>query len=120
MFQLFFALVNIAMAWWHSKLIKENRPIKHGLWAAGYFALVLIAFWITYDWFLLFLLLLERKLVFDAALNYFRDKPLFYVSATTTSIIDRYQRKVFGLDGHTPALILVALIILLNIINFYL
>lgn len=115
--QFLFIAINIALAVWHAQLIKQNRPIYHGWWSLGYGVAAGIVSLIAKDWILFILLLLERKLVFDIALNVFRGKPFFYVSATTTSILDKWQRKLFGLNGLLPAVILAGLIVGLNILK---
>ncbi|MHA4844401.1 hypothetical protein ACX0G7_09565 [Flavitalea antarctica] len=120
MIQLLFVLINIAMAWYHAKLIRENKPIVHSLWAAGYLAAVVIATIITKDIILFVLLFVERKLVFDIALNVFRGKPPFWISETTTSVIDRIQDMFFDYNGKTWAVIYIGAIVVLNVLMIFL
>jgi hypothetical protein len=120
MIQLIFVAVNIAMAWWHAKLIKENRPIKHGWWGLAYVVAAAATSFISKDWILFILLLLIRKLVFDLSLNIFRGLPPFHISLTTTSIIDKLQRKLFGTNGALVAIVYGAVILLLNLVKLIL
>lgn len=92
--QIIFAAANIWMAWCHAKLIRENKPIKHGLWGGGYLAAVLI--WtVIFGWVYFFLLLVQRGVLFSPALNLFRRLPINHISSTTTSLIDRLEYKLF-------------------------
>lgn len=117
MIQLLFTALNIIIAWWHARLIKQQRPIKHGWWGLAYIIAAGVASFIAKDWILLVLLLLNRKLVFDISLNLFRGLPPFHVSLTTTSIVDNWQRKIFGRNGFIVAVICAVLILGLNLIS---
>ncbi len=92
-------VINILMAWWHSVLIKNRRPIKHGYWGGGYFVLssFLGVFFASIPLFLFFII--SRKPVFDPALNLFRGKKWNHISRTTTSMIDDIHVSLFD-DGH--------------------
>lgn len=93
---IFLIIINVVMAAYHASLINQGRPIKHGWWGAGYLALAVLLSLLNNSWLLFVDLLLIRKVFFDLSLNLFRGKPLFYVSSTTTSIIDRVHNKIFG------------------------
>jgi hypothetical protein len=106
--QLIFVAFNIWMAWYHSRLIKDHRPIRHGYWAALYLFAVLV--WsVIFGWLYAPLLILQRGVVFSPALNLFRRLPINYISSSTTSVIDRiemwlfktnwYKREVYYLAG---------------------
>ena len=107
--------INILMAWWHSKLISAGKPIKHGFW--GFLYLIfsgLLSF--AFSSLVLFIAsLFIRKVVFDLSLNLFREKPLFYVSSSTTSIIDRIHFKLFGDFSELYMTIYLLAIIIINI-----
>jgi hypothetical protein len=90
-----FIVLNIAMAWYHARLIKEDKRIRHGLWAAGYLAAVGI-FSLLFSWWYFPALVFLRGCVFSPALNLFRGLPIDYISASTTSIIDRLEYRAFG------------------------
>lgn len=107
-------LVNIAMAYHHSELIKDDKPIKHGWWGLSYFVLAVVMS-IFSSWWLLLAAMLIRKVFFDLSLNLFRGKPLFYVSSTSTSIIDRIHYKIFGNKSEIYMSIYFVLLILVNI-----
>ena len=115
MIQLIFTAINIALGWWHARLIKQNRPIKHGWWGLGYVVAAGVVTFLLKDWILFILLLLIRKVVFDLSLNIFRGLPPFHVSLTTTSILDKLQRKIFGSNGLLVAIICAVLIAGLNL-----
>jgi hypothetical protein len=83
------------MAWYHSRLIKRHEPIYHGIWSAAYLAGVGIAIYLTGEWFLLPILLVLRKVVFDLSLNLFRGLSLWYVSGTSGSVLDQLNLRVF-------------------------
>lgn len=96
--------VTLAMAWWHSRLIKAGRPIRHGWWSALYIILVVGAiglFWQSLPGWApagIFALACAcgRLVVFNIALNRFRGLSWTYVSAGTTSIIDKISIRLFG------------------------
>lgn len=84
------------MAWWHSVLIKRNRPIKHGLWGGGFFLFsALVGFFFASIPLFLFCVI-SRKPVFDLSLNKFRGKELLHVSKSTASTIDDIHISLFG------------------------
>lgn len=114
--EIFLLLCNLAMAAYHAKLIKNGKPIKHGLWGGGYLAVaVAVSIW-QQSWILFVCSLLIRKVFFDLALNFFRGLPLFYVSSSTTSILDKLHNKVFGKRSEIYMAIYFIAIIILNFI----
>jgi len=60
-------------------------------------------------------LLLLTKVFFDLSYAFFHTPrlPLDYVSITPKSILDKWERKVFGRDGITPKLIYLAIAVTL-------
>lgn len=94
--EIFLVLGNIVMAWWHSKLIAKGITPKHGLWGLSYLAVAGLLAFLTHSWLLLVASLLIRKVVFDVSLNLFRGLPTFYVSSSSTSIIDDIHNGLFG------------------------
>lgn len=108
--------VNILMAWYHKKLIAARKPIKHGFWGFGYLIFSAALSIVLQSWVLMIASLFIRKVVFDLSLNLFREKPLFYVSSSTTSIIDRIHYWAFGNKGEIYYLIYFVAIILINIL----
>lgn len=78
--QIALVFANIAMAYHHSRIIANHRKVKHWFWGGLYLltaATLTIAF---HSWVFFACACLGRKVFFDLSLNYFRDKPLFYVS----------------------------------------
>lgn len=90
------AIANLSMAAYHSTLMKRGKKIKHGLWAIAYFLFAVILSLINHSWLLFIDALLIRKVVFDLFLNCFNNRPIFFVSTETTSIIDEFHLKLFG------------------------
>jgi hypothetical protein len=113
--------VNIMLAWWHSRLIKAGRPIVHGLWGLLYAGLIGVAIWLLWPAVALlshvsaFALACAagRVPVFNIALNFFRGLSWDYMSATSTSIIDKIMLRLFGRNVRVlwAALIAVAIIL---------
>jgi len=114
--------VNITMAWWHSRLIKAGRPIRHGAWAAIFSLLVAVTIWWQWpsllSWWKAGLFALAcacgRLPVFNLALNRFRGLSWTYVSPASTSIIDRITRRLFGSRIWFPEVITGAVFIILQ------
>lgn len=95
--------VTVGMAYWHSRLIQANRPIRHAWWASLYASLLLIAVLLLQkqlpEWHILtFALacLIGRLIVFNVALNLLRGLSWDYTSATSTSVLDKIERRLFG------------------------
>jgi len=96
--QAFLIAFNIWMARYHSRLLKKDKKIKHGLWGGLYLALAGgLSFWFGW-WFFLSTLLL-RKFLFDTALNLYNGRGIFFVSSETTSIIDRVHFWAFNIHS---------------------
>jgi hypothetical protein len=108
--QLIYLAITLGMAFWHFRLIKSNKPIKHGWWSllavavAGLFGLI--------DWLYIPVMLMIRALVFSPALSLWRGLPITYASLTSTSIIDKIERKVFRTWGHKMGVYLGVFILL--------
>lgn len=92
-------IANIGMAAYHAYLIREGKRIKHGAWGALYMGIAGACAYFTRSWEVMVCALFVRKVFFDLSLNLFRDLPLFYVSKSTTSLIDRFHNKIFGRDS---------------------
>lgn len=107
--------VNIAMAAYHAKLIKAGKPIKHGYWGGSYVIFVASCFYFGNSWQLIICQLLARKVFFDVALNLFRGLPMFHVSTTTTSIIDKIHNRFFGKRSEIYLFIYLMVLIMLSI-----
>lgn len=101
--ELLLIVITIGIAYWHSRLIKSGRPIKHGWW--GLLAGMLIAaatwwVWPTLSGLQVMLFIIAqgcvRLFVFNIALNLFRGLSWKYTSMSTTSVIDRLESRLFG------------------------
>lgn len=101
------------MAYVDSVLIKRGERILHGFNGFFYLMMVVPAYIITKDLYLVAALLVLRRLVFDVSLNLFRGLPYNYTSKTTTSIIDRILYKTQNFLGIFYYIILVATIVFL-------
>lgn len=112
---LLFLALNIGMAWHHSRLIRQNKPILHGLWAWGYLTAV-IMFAIFYGHWWLPVLIFLRALLFSPALSLFRGLPINYISRATGSIIDKLEYRVFGGHWYTRMGVYLFLLIVFEII----
>lgn len=94
--QVFLIAFNIWMARYHSRLLKKDRKIKHGLWGGLYLAICIGITLLFGDLWLLIACFLLRKFLFDTALNLYNGRGLFFVSTETTSIIDRVHFWAWG------------------------
>lgn len=97
--QVFLIAFNIWMARYHSRLLKKDKKIKHGLWGGLYVAVSLSITCLFGDLWLLIACFLLRKFLFDTALNLYNGRAIFFVSKETTSIIDRIHFKLFGIHS---------------------
>ena len=113
--ELILILINIAMAYIHANMIKDGKKILHGLWGGGYI-IVATLFALVNHWILLPEALLIRKVFFDLSLNKFRGFDWFYVSESTTSIIDRLHNFLFGNRPYIYYSVYFVLLITINIL----
>jgi hypothetical protein len=99
--------VNVAMAWWHARLIKEGRPILHGLWGLLYAVLIGIAIWLLWPAVSLLHSVVAFALacacarlpVFSIILNCLRGERWYYVPVKPKSILDRFSKWLFGIHA---------------------
>lgn len=96
-----------------SVLISRGEKILHGVNGLFYLLMVVPAYLITEDLYLVASLLVLRRLVFDVSLNLFRGLAYNYTSRTTTSIIDRLLYRVQNQLGDLYYLILILTIVVL-------
>lgn len=97
--QAFLIAFNIWMARYHSRLLKKDRKIKHGLWGGLYVAVCIAITLLFGDLWLLIACFLLRKFLFDISLNLYNGRGIFFVSSETTSIIDQLHFKLFGINS---------------------
>lgn len=84
----------IGFAKWNAWRIKRNRRIYHGINGALHLSLAILCGWLIHLR-MAFIILAEARLLFDTALNRFRDEPLGYVPLQPKSIVDRLERAAF-------------------------
>lgn len=78
------------MAFYHAKLIKQNRPINHFLWSAIYSILVIIT--IIFNFKVAIAAVLIREVFFSPVLNFLRGKAFFYTNPSPQgSVLDRLE-----------------------------
>lgn len=101
--QAILAVLWVLMAAWHAFLIHEQEPIKHGWWALVAAVFIAAAFWKVWplldNWSRAEYLTaqgISRLVVFNVSLNLFRRLPWDYSSPTSTSILDKLERRLFG------------------------
>jgi hypothetical protein len=87
MILILYTILNVVLAKIDANKIRNGIHIKHGINALVYCALIAPTFFISWHYPIAMLAL--RRIVFDTCLNLFRGLPYDYISATTTSIIDR-------------------------------
>jgi len=110
--------INLLMALRHSHIIEVQKKVpKHGWWSLWYAIAAGLLCWYFHSWLLALDAVLIRKVAFDLSLNTFRGKPLFYVSSSTKSLIDKFHNKLFGKRSEVYMAIYFAGIV---VINFYL
>jgi hypothetical protein len=113
---LIFAGLNIAMAFHHARLIKQNRPIRHGLWACAYMGAVVLSC-VVFTWWYLPILVLNRAVIFSPVLNLRRGLPVNYISSSTTSVIDKLESRLFGRNWYKKMAWYIGLFILCLLIK---
>jgi hypothetical protein len=76
--EILFVGLNTLQAWWHYRLIKANKPIRHFLWGLAYFGALLALYYFTRHPILIICCFLIREVFFSPVLNGFRKLPFFY------------------------------------------
>lgn len=98
--QMAFVLINIAIAAYQAhRFDKEQKRIKHWLWAIYYGALVTVSWPIHKDWYLIYAITSMHLWLFNPVLNYLRTprKPFFYTNPEDPqgSYIDKLWMDVY-------------------------
>jgi len=110
-----YAVFCIAFAWLNSYLIKKNKRIYHGINGAIHL-LAAAAGWYFLGWTIGVAVLFVARLFFDVSLNLFRGKAIDYVSPSPKSIVDKIEKKIFRIDGISPKILYLFIIIVLILI----
>lgn len=109
------------MAAWQANLIKKQRPIKHGWWAALSGVLIAGATWKSelQPWWPMVAFAgmqgIARLVVFNVLLNLFRGEKWNYYSATSGSILDKIEIALYGVKAWVLEVGLAIIFILYNI-----
>jgi hypothetical protein len=114
LYELTYALLCIVFAVVNANLIKAGKRIYHGLNAGLHLSVMVIACWL-YGWPGIVLLFIAR-VFFDWSLNILRGLPLGYVSPAPKATTDKLEKRIFGLDGITPKIIYLTIIIVVNLV----
>lgn len=86
--------INIGHAFYDARKMKKNIRIRHGVTGVLYFlTCVFVAICFENIWFTIPMLLI-RPVVFDPVLNMATNHNPFHVSMTTTSLIDKWERRI--------------------------
>lgn len=104
-----FLAINIAMAWWHSVLIGENRRIQHGWWTAGYLAAAAIPC-LLFSPIYLPMVIMVRSVFFSPVLSIFRGLPVTYISQRTTSVMDKLEYRIFHGNWYARQIVYVVIL----------
>ena len=101
----------VFFAWLNAKWIAEKRSIKHGL--NGLLHIVVACLVSFFDrWQSGVALLFITRVFFDVSLNFFRGLPFDYVSPNPKSIIDKWEKKLFGSEAIVPKIIYLTIAII--------
>ena len=110
-----YAGLNILHAKHDAWRIFDGRRIYHGINGLVHVLVLIPVYFYTKDWFFIIGLLSLRRIVFDTALNLFRGLKYNYISATTTSIIDRISYKFQAKYGYIPYYGVFAIVLIISI-----
>jgi len=113
---LIYAGLNILHAKHDAWRIFDGRRIYHGINGLVHVLILIPVYFYTKEWFFVIGLLSLRRIVFDTALNIFRGLRFDYISATTTSIIDRLSYNIQKRYGYVMYYGMFFLLVLLSII----
>ena len=109
-----FVVINLATADYQARLFEKNIRINKTLWAVAYCLLAAIPL-IWNDWLLSVILVVMRFIVFDPALNLFRELPVFYSNTADSagSKLDKFMGKYKEYYYYAALLVFIGLIIIL-------
>lgn len=94
-YEIAYTLLCIPFAALNARWIEKGYRILHGWNGAIHIAAATVG-WILWDWEVLFIILLNTRIVFDSWLSVFRGLGWNYVSPEPKSIADKIEKKVFG------------------------
>jgi hypothetical protein len=112
-------LIYIIFCFWlaynNSQRIKADKIIYHGWQGFTHIATASLLAWFV-NWIYFPLILLTARLFFTTALNFFRHKPMFFVTPKPTAFIDGWEQAMFGRRGEQPLLIYLFCWLICNLI----
>jgi len=109
-------ILNIALAYHDSRLIKAHKPISHAWNGGTYFAYVLAAALLLQSYGLFLSLLIVRIPIFNTSLNLFRGLPYDYHNANSGSYIDSLfddWLDIFGYPGLNIFILLLSVLLII-------
>lgn len=112
-YQILYALFCILFAWINRNMINNGKKIRHGVNGLIHLCIAAFIAYKTNIWSGVASLFLAR-VVFDWSLNLFRFGQIDYVPLNPKSIIDKIEKRLFGLDGVTPKLVYLFIWVVLN------
>jgi hypothetical protein len=113
-YQILNGLICGAMACLDAEKISEGKKVNHFLNGFIHLAVALVAVYI-FDWKIGLAILFQSRVIFDVSLNLFRGLGIDYVSLNPASLVDRFEKKIFGTDGITPKIVYLFISIILNV-----
>jgi hypothetical protein len=117
LYEILYGLFSIFFAWVNAEWIRRGKKVLHGWNGLLHIAVASVGWWL-YAWPVFFLILCNVRIIFDPALNLMRGKRINYVSPNPKSIVDKLEKKLFGLDFYTPRLIYILISIICNCVYF--
>ena len=110
-----YLLFVVILAWDNAKRIDQDKKIKHWLNGLAHLSMAGILYFV--DWKLSVALLCLVRVTFDISLNLFRGFPIDYVSLKPKSVIDKIEKKIFGLNGYTPKIVYLIIAVCLLLVR---
>lgn len=117
LFQMIYAGWVIFFAYMNKLWIQSDSGFRH--WANAIAHLSAAGFaGIHFGWQYGVAILFLVRALFDGTLSLFRGLSFDYVSPKPKSIVDQWEKKVFGMNGLLPKVIYLAIAIILNLIRW--
>jgi hypothetical protein len=114
--QISYAVFCVFFAWRNAVKIGRNQRILHGVNGYIHFSICSGIALSSGSWVLGLSYLLVGRIFFDWSLDLFRGLPLNYVSLNPKSILDRLEKRLFGINGLAPKVVYAVLVIILDLI----
>lgn len=108
----------LLLARYNKRRIAYDKKILHGINGLLHVVFWLAVMWLKNNWFPACVLPFLGRLFFDGGLNVMRHLPIDYVAKKPKSIVDKVEKAIFKMDGVTPKIIYLIIIIGLNILYY--